>query len=136
MPAHRLEHQCCSRSYYIAPLVVDGTFGFAFAGFAVMVGAEVVKPPPPPPPPVGLVESRYLLHKTSVLQPPFHLSPVITPAAAIAVVSTLDFDAIDGGGGGLHAVLLDGSGYSTMPTAHDRTTRKLQRLMDQYHRRG
>ena len=48
MPAHRLEHQCCSRSYYIAPLVVDGTFGFAFAGFAVMVGAEVVKPPLPP----------------------------------------------------------------------------------------
>lgn len=118
--------------------MVDGTFGFAFAGFAVMVGAEVVKPPLPPP--VGLVESRYLLHKSSVLQPPlFHLSPVITPAAAIAVVSTLDFDAIDGGGGGgggLHAVLLDGSGRSTMPIAHDRTTRKLQRLMDQYHRRG
>ena len=110
--------------------MVDGTFGFAFAGFAVMVGAEVVKPPLPPP--VGLVESRYLLHKSSVLQPPFHLSPVITPAAAIAVVSTLDFDAIDGGGGGLHAVLLDGSGRSTMPIAHDRTTRKLQRLMDQY----
>ena len=88
--------------------MVDGTFGFEFAGFAVMVGAEVVKPPPPPPPPVGLVESRYLLHKTSVLQPPFHLSPIITPAAAIAVVSPLDFDAIDDGGGGHHAVLLDG----------------------------
>jgi hypothetical protein len=86
--------------------VVDGTFGFEFAGFAVMVGAEVLKPPPPP---VVLVESRYLLHKTSVLQPPLHLSPVlVTPAAAIAVVSTLDFDTIDGGGGGHHAVLLDG----------------------------
>ena len=91
--------------------MVDGTFGFAFAGFAVMVGAEVMKPPPPPPPPpVVLVESRYLLHKT-VLQPPFHLSPVTPPAAAIAVVSTLDFDRIDDGddgGGGHHAVLLDG----------------------------
>ena len=108
MPPHRLEHQCCSRSHYTALLVVDGTFGFEFAGFAVMVGAEVLKPSPPPPPPVVLVESRYLLHKISVLQPPFHLSPV-TPAAAIAVVSTLDFDTIDGGGGGgHHAVLLDG----------------------------
>ena len=90
--------------YDVKLLVVDGTFGFEFAGFAVMVGAEVLKPPPPP---VVLVESRYLLHKTSVLQPPLHLSPV-TPAAAIAVVSTLDFDTIDGGGGGHHAVLLDG----------------------------
>lgn len=80
---------------------------FVFADFDETIDTEKAKPPPShchfgPLPvqrvlPVVLVEN-HLLHKTSALQPSFHLCPT-HPHVVIVVVSTLDFDMIDGGGG-------------------------------------
>ena len=121
-------------------------FVFVFAGFVVMIGAEI--PPPPPshchssPLPVQLgpplaasallvstvvLVENHLLRTILALQSSFHLCPI--PLAAVVVAALIiDFDTIDGDGDddvdeGIDRVAVGsvGSGWSMrlLPPVHD-----------------